>query len=75
MKNRMTFFQLQPTDAPLLEKLSKDHRAILEATGSYEQIAAALGINMGTVKSRTNRARARLIALRIEAAQAVSRAS
>jgi RNA polymerase sigma-70 factor (ECF subfamily) len=47
-----------------LEKLEPTHRKILTMRSildqSYEEIAAALGINVGTVKSRIARARERL---------------
>jgi len=68
-EHKLKFFHLQPTDAPLMEKLSADHKTILEAEGSYEEIATKLSLNIGTVKSRKHRARERLIALRTEAAQ------
>lgn len=61
---RILDFKVLPSDAPHLEKLSADHRAILEAEGSYEDKAASLNIPLGTVRSRLNRARAKLIALR-----------
>lgn len=40
--------------------LSKDHREILiagDAHATYEEIASSLGLPVGTVKSRLNRAR------------------
>jgi RNA polymerase sigma-70 factor (ECF subfamily) len=47
-----------------MEKLEPSHRRILTMRSvldqSYEEIAAALGINVGTVKSRIARARERL---------------
>ena len=47
-----------------MEKLEPSHRKILSMRSvldqSYEEIAAALGINVGTVKSRIARARERL---------------
>jgi DNA-directed RNA polymerase specialized sigma24 family protein len=61
---RMIKFQILPSDSQLLEQMSKEHRDILTATGTYVQIAEALKIPVGTVKSRFNRARSRLIALR-----------
>jgi RNA polymerase sigma-70 factor, ECF subfamily len=47
-----------------MERLEPSHRQILAMRSvldqSYEDIAAALGINVGTVKSRIARARERL---------------
>src|SRR5207244_92589 len=47
-----------------LEKLSADHRAVIVLYSvqdlSYEEIAAALEISIGTVKSRLSRARVEL---------------
>lgn len=47
-----------------MEKLEPSHRRILTMRSvldqSYEEIAAVLGINVGTVKSRIARARERL---------------
>lgn len=53
-----------------MEKLDARHREILALRNllnhSYQQIAAALGINVGTVKSRIARARSSLRALMAE---------
>lgn len=52
--------------------LTADHRAILVkfCDGlSYQDIALELGVPIGTVRSRLNRARRKLIALREAAAQ------
>ena len=47
-----------------MERLDASHREILlmrtQLNLSYEEIATNLGINVGTVKSRVNRARAQL---------------
>ncbi len=46
--------------AALLDRLSPDHKAVLELLGKdyeYQEIADELGIAIGTVKSRANRAR------------------
>lgn len=40
--------------------LKQSYRDILMATGSYRTMATDLGLNIGTVKSRLNRARAAL---------------
>jgi RNA polymerase sigma-70 factor, ECF subfamily len=59
--SRMEFVSAVETS---LEKLEPSHRKILTMRSvldlSYEEIAAALGINVGTVKSRIARARERL---------------
>lgn len=57
-------------DALLLTKLPHDHRAILKMTGTYKAIAATLGIPEGTARSRLNRARKALLALREASVQA-----
>lgn len=49
--------ETQAIDPGLIEKLSQHHRDILLATGTYKEIAASLGIPLGTVRSRLNRAR------------------
>jgi RNA polymerase sigma-70 factor (ECF subfamily) len=50
-----------------MEKLESRHREILTMRNvlnrSYDEIAAALGLNVGTVKSRIARARSNLRAL------------
>jgi RNA polymerase sigma-70 factor (ECF subfamily) len=59
--SRMEFVSAVETS---LEKLEPSHRKILTMRSildqSYEEIASALGINVGTVKSRIARARERL---------------
>lgn len=57
---------LSADDRPLLEHLSKIHREVLLAEGSYTEIAAALNIPTGTVRSRLNRARKALAGLRAD---------
>lgn len=59
--------ETQPIDPGLIEKLSQHHREILQAPGSYKEIAASLGIPLGTVRSRLNRARAALKQMQAEA--------
>jgi DNA-directed RNA polymerase specialized sigma24 family protein len=57
-------FVLQPGDEALLPLLSEEHRAILKGHGSYAERAEALGVAVGTVRSRLHRARAALEKLR-----------
>lgn len=66
MKIKHKNFKIKETDAPLLEKLSAAHRDILElaASNTYEEMAGALAVNLGTMRSRLNRARTALQALR-----------
>jgi RNA polymerase sigma-70 factor (ECF subfamily) len=58
--------------AAAMERLDRSHREILSMRGtldlSYEEIAAILGMNVGTVKSRIARAREKLRALLMQAA-------
>lgn len=64
MNAKLKNFAITDADAPLLPMLSPAHRAVLSATGSYAEIATALTIAEGTVKSRIHRAKLALIALR-----------
>jgi RNA polymerase sigma-70 factor (ECF subfamily) len=58
--------------AAAMERLDRSHREILSMRGtldlSYEEIAAILNMNVGTVKSRIARAREKLRALLVQAA-------
>ena len=54
------------TDEPLLATLKPREQAVLRTTGSYEDRARALGVPVGTLRSRLHRARAKLVALRSE---------
>lgn len=65
---RLDNFKIEESDAPLIEKLQKHHRDVLNHGGSYEQMAADLGIPEGTARSRLHRARKALIELRVGAA-------
>lgn len=58
-------FAVRDGDAALIAQLSPDHQAVLLATGGVAEIAAALSLAEGTVKSRLNRARSRLAKLRL----------
>lgn len=57
-------FKLNETDSALIEKLPANHQEMLRARGSYAEIGAALNLPSGTVRSRLNRARAALVAMR-----------
>lgn len=60
-------FKITESDKGLIEKLGAGHREILLAKGSYLDMAAQLSISPGTVRSRLNRARAALAAIRAAA--------
>jgi len=55
---------VQAGDKELLAYLPPSQQQILQVTGTYQQIAAALNVPVGTVRSRLNRARSALIELR-----------
>lgn len=69
-KPRLHHIALTDADQPLLEKLSAEFRQVLTATGNYGEIAMALNLPQGTVKSRLHRARAALKALQEQQAVA-----
>ena len=69
-KQKYFRFKFLAGDDALLPKLSEEHRAALRSEGSYKDRAAALGVAIGTVRSRLHRARARLEELRQERAPA-----
>jgi DNA-directed RNA polymerase specialized sigma24 family protein len=62
-------FALRPGDEELLDQLSPQQQKILLSEGPYNDLAAALGVAVGTLKSRLHRARAALSALRESSAQ------
>jgi DNA-directed RNA polymerase specialized sigma24 family protein len=71
-KVKYSGIRLTEADAPLLDKLSPEHRQILlllTANKSMEEISAAIGGAFGTAKSRLHRARVALVELRTKAAQ------
>ena len=63
-------FLLYAADEPHLARLPRFSRALLEAATndgmSYVDIAAMFQIKIGTVKSRINRARERILKMRLE---------
>lgn len=59
--------ELTDDDADILNKLSKRELAVLRTSGTYAERAEALGIvSIGTLRSRLNRARTKLVKLRDE---------
>lgn len=70
---RSTSFILHASDAAHIARLSEAHAAVLalfRENSNYEAMAQALSVPIGTVKSRLNRARAKIVELRAEAARA-----
>lgn len=61
---KLRALKITDADAPLIAKLPEDYRQALTMTGPYEERAAQLGVAVGTIKSRLNRARAALVAAR-----------
>ncbi len=53
-------------DQPLLEGLTPIYREVLRLRGSYEEMAAALRVPVGTLRSRLHRARSALVKLRVD---------
>jgi DNA-directed RNA polymerase specialized sigma24 family protein len=61
---KLRALKITDADAPLIAKLPKDYQDALAMTGPYETRAVQLGVAIGTVKSRLNRARVALVAAR-----------
>jgi DNA-directed RNA polymerase specialized sigma24 family protein len=61
-------YNLSASDLTFVKHLRKKHRDILLAEGTYKEIADDLGLPLGTVRSRLNRARSSLAKLRQEPA-------
>jgi hypothetical protein len=57
-------FAFTAEDEPLITTMKADFQTVLKANGKLATIAAELEIPLGTVKSRLNRARQQLAALR-----------
>ncbi len=64
---RRASYLLSEEDEALIAELPKIYSDMLRQVGSMEEVAARLGLPVGTVKSRTHRARAALDILRKEA--------
>ena len=64
-----TFIELSADDAPLIFKMPAKYASVLTANGSMHDKSIALGIPIGTVKSRSNRAKHMLLKLRKQAAK------
>jgi len=56
---------LLPSDAPLIQLMRPEHAAVMRLPGSLGDKARALGVPIGTVRSRLHRARAHLVRLRL----------
>jgi DNA-directed RNA polymerase specialized sigma24 family protein len=70
---RSTNFTLYPSDAPHIARLTKEHATVLamfRENRNYEALAQAIGVPVGTIKSRLNRARAKVVEFRAQASQA-----
>jgi DNA-directed RNA polymerase specialized sigma24 family protein len=63
-KQRFLRFKLQPGDESLLELMPARQRDLINASGSYQELAQRFGMPIGTVRSRLHRARAALEKLR-----------
>lgn len=63
-------FKMLPGDEARIDKLQPSFQEILRATGTYQEIATKLGVALGTVRSRLNRARAALMLVRDMEAEA-----
>lgn len=63
-------FRISEADKPLLAKMTEKHRSVLLIDGNFRERSEKLNIPVGTLKSRTNRARKRLMKLRQEAENA-----
>jgi len=57
-------FAFEPGDEALIAELPAEQQAALRAEGSYAERAQAMGVAIGTVRSRLHRARAALVKLR-----------
>lgn len=69
MEHQRSDFKLLPTDAAFIEMLPQRMQRVLALSDrSYADIAAEIGCPLGTIKSRLNRARSRVLKLREEAA-------
>lgn len=60
-------FVMYPSDKGLIELMPPTYQEALRATGSYADRAAKLNMPQGTIRSRLNRARERLVKLRAAA--------
>jgi DNA-directed RNA polymerase specialized sigma24 family protein len=61
---KLRALKITDADAALIAKLPEDYQEALAMTGPYGARAAQLGVAVGTIKSRLNRARAALVAAR-----------
>jgi DNA-directed RNA polymerase specialized sigma24 family protein len=60
MSQRIDDSELMLRAGDLINKLGEDWRKVLQTEGAYVERAVKLGVPVGTVKSRLNRARVKL---------------
>lgn len=64
-QHKYTEINLLPSDASLIPLMRPEHVEVMRLSGSIGDKARALGVPIGTVRSRLHRARSRLVRLRL----------